>query len=323
MIAGLLWMLGCGVGAAALALAGATAIAPYAIGAGVLGYFVSTIAAMIPQQVTLEVAVGEVAPSWRPAIHGATPELGSWVVAGIDAPLGLVLRIGALRIGGEGHDGAGYDIRGAATRTVDCHVGKVDFEAMCAALGIRKGALGPVVVPLVRSSQSTSGVLRMMAPWLATIGLVSVLGIIAGETGWLDTANGQLGLTIATAAIVVAGIVVMVLRGRRVRAPELELRVTPDALVLARPGGEPISATPWPAVLTERRRFTQSSRAGSYTMPLLILTVEGHEPLRLGAWDTRLAWPDGPDKAWRGPKWIAGAAVWPRLIEALREHHRL
>jgi hypothetical protein len=322
MLAGLAWLVACG-GAAALAIVSDThSIAPYVGGAGALGYFVSMIAAMIPQQVTLAVAAGEIVPSWRPEVRG-TPELGSWVAAGIDAPMGLVLRVGVLRIGGDGHDGAGYDIRGAATRTVDCHVSRDDFEALCAAVGIRKGELGPVVVALVRSTQSAGGALRMMAPWLLAMVAVLVLSIVAGPSALMAGRTGQLALTIAMAAIVVVGIAVMVLRSRRVRAPELELRVEPDALVLAKPGGEPISRTPWSAVTTERRRFTQTSRAGSYTMPLLVLTLEGHEPLRLGAWDTRLAWPDEPDKAWRGPKWIAGAAMWPRLVDELRRHQRL
>jgi hypothetical protein len=322
MTAGLAWLVVCG-GAAALAIAsGAHTIAPYVGGAGALGFFVSTIAAMSPQQVTLAVAPGEIVPSWRPGVRG-TPELGSWVAPGIDAPMGLVLRVGALRIGGDGHDGAGYDIRGAATRTVDCHVGRDDFEALCAAVGVRKGALGPVVVALVRSSQSAGGVLRVMAPWLLVMVAVSALSIAAGPSAVMATRTGQLALTLAMAAIVVVGIAVMMLRSRRVRAPELELRVEPDALVLARPGGELISRTPWSAVTTERRRFTQTSRAGSYTMSLLVLTLAGHEPLRLGAWDTRLAWPDAPERAWRGPKWIAGAAMWPRLVDELRRHHRL
>jgi hypothetical protein len=325
MIAGLAWMLGCGVIAGGLAvLADAASIAPYVAGAGALGYFISTIAAMIPQQVTLDVSPTVVTTSWRGAIEIATPpQLGTWVVAGIDAPMGLVLRVGSLRIGGEGHDGAGYEVRGAPTRTVDCHLGKADFEALCVAIGIRKGELGPVVVPLVRSSQSAGGAVRMMAPWLLTMAGVSTLGVIAGETGVMETRDGRIALVAITVAIVVAGIAVMVVRGRRVRAPELELRVEADALVLARAGGDVIVRAPWATVTIERRRFTQSSRAGSYAMPLLVLTLEGHEPLRLGAWDTRLAWPDGPEKAWRGPKWLAGAAVWPRLIEALRAHGRL
>jgi len=320
MRVGLAWLLACGGAAALVIAAGASSIAPYLGGAAALGYFAATIAAIIPQQVTLAVAPGEIAPSWRAVVRG-TPELASWVATGVDAPMGLVLRVGTLRIGGDGHDGAGYDVRGAASRTVDCQLGRDDFEALCAAVGIRKGERGPLVVALVRSSQTAAGALRTIAPWLITMGVVSSLSVVAGSTSLMATRTGQLALTIAMAAIVVVGIAVMVVRGQRVRAPELELRVEPDALVLARPGGALISRTPWRSVTTERRRFTQTSRAGSFTMPLLILTLDGHEPLRLGAWDTRLAWPDAPDKARRGPNWIAGAAVWPRLIDELRRPH--
>lgn len=323
MIAGLAWLLACGGAAAALAIVReAHSFAPYVGGAAAIGYFASAIAAMIPQQVTLAVTASEVVPSWRPAVHG-TPALGYWVAAGVDAPMGLVLRVGDLRIGGAGHDGAGYELRGAATRAVDCQVDRDDFEALCTAVGIRKGEPGPLVVALVRSTQSMGGALRMISPWLLAIVAVSVVSTVAGQSARVWTRSGQLALMLAISAIVVTGIAVMVLRNRRVRAPELELHCEPDALVLARPGGEPISRTPWRAVMTERLRFTQTSRAGSYTMPLLVLTLEGHEPVRLGAWDPRLAWPDEPDRARRGPAWIAGAALWPRLVDELRRHQRL
>ncbi len=323
LLAGLAWLVVCGGGAAVLAFArDAPALAPYLVGAGGLGYVVAMIVAMIPQHVTLAVTAGELVPSWRPPERGS-PVLGTWVVSGIDAPMGLVLRVGALRIGGDGLDGAGYSVVGAATRTVDCTVERDAFEAICAAVGLRKGDLGPVVVPLVRSSQSASGLLRTMAPWLLTMAVVSVLGVVAGQSDLMTTRTGQLVLTTVTLMIVVVGIAAMFIRSRRIRAPELELRVTPDALVLARCGGESISHTPWSAVLAERRRFTQTSRTGSYTMPLLVLTLEGHEPLRLGAWDTRLAWPGDIEKAWRGPRWIVGSAVWPRLIEELGRYRRL
>src|SRR3954468_22428179 len=138
MVAGLVWLVACGGAAALVIVSDAPSIARYVGGAGALGYFVAMIVAMIPQQVTLAVAAGEIVPSWRAEVRGA-PELGSWVAAGIDAPMGLVRRVGTRRIGGDGHYGAGYDIRGAATRTVDCHLGRDDFEALCAAVGIRKG----------------------------------------------------------------------------------------------------------------------------------------------------------------------------------------
>ncbi|MEJ7598709.1 MAG: hypothetical protein WKG01_12440 [Kofleriaceae bacterium] len=323
VLAGLAWMVACGVGAAVLALARDThAVAPYLAGAGALGWFVSMIFAMVPQHVTLAVTTGEIVPSWRAPERGA-PVLGSWVVAGVDAPIGLVLRVGALRVGGGGLDGAGYSVVGAATRTVDCQVGCDTFEAICAAVGIRKGDVGPLVVPLLRNSQSTSGLLRTMAPWLLTMAVVFVLAIVAGQSNLLTTLHGQLVIVIATVLCIVVGITVMVVRSLRIRAPELELRVTPDALVLARFGGDPISHTPWSAVGAVRRRFIQSSRAGRYTMPLLVLTIEGHEPLRLGAWDHRLAWTGEVEKTWRGPCWIVGSAVWPRLTEELAQHRRL
>src|SRR4051812_35856483 len=87
MVAGLVWLVACGGAAALVIVSDAPSIARYVGGAGALGYFVAMIVAMIPQQVTLAVAAGEIVPSWRAEVRGA-PELGSWVAAGIDAPMG-------------------------------------------------------------------------------------------------------------------------------------------------------------------------------------------------------------------------------------------
>src|SRR5262245_50852042 len=169
MIAGLIWM----VAGAALAIALAITTrgdAPWGwiLGAAVGGYLIGTIAAIIPQQVTLAVAPGEVTPSWRRGVRvGDSPvEIGSWVVAGIDASIGVVAYVrgdgGRLRIGGEQHTGDGYALTGPPSRSVDCHVPAADFDRLVAALGVSRGEAGPTVVPLVRSSQTAGGVLRMM-----------------------------------------------------------------------------------------------------------------------------------------------------------------
>jgi hypothetical protein len=316
-------------GACAAALAVTTEAHSIAAGvgiAGAVGYLVATIASMIPQRVSLVVEGSTLTPSWRRAVSVEAARLGTWVIGGIDVATGLVLHVGGLRIGGDKHDGEGYAVTGPPARAVDCHLERGEFEALLAAVGIRKGPPGPLVVPLVRSAQSLRAMVSGMAPWLVTIAVMSVIGVILNSTdagrALAESREGQLGLAIGTSAAALACVAFMILRARRVRAPELVLRADPDALVLVRGANE--SRTPWPAITTQRLRYSQSSRVGTYTMPILVLALgEGGKALRLGAWDAGLAWPGQPAKAWRGPQWLVGAAHWPRLLDALARHHRL
>lgn len=333
MLAGLGFLVACGAIAAVVALNGSEEIAPYIAGAGGLGYFVSTIAAMIPQTVTLEVTGKTLAMSWRRPIEVERVEVGPWVVAGIDAASGLAVTVrgrgGALRIGGEKHAGEGYEL-GLPTRSVDCHLPQDAFDELVALLGVTKGEPGPLIVPLVRSSQSFAGVVRQMWPWLATIGLLGIMGIVVGNTAWgervLATPEGQLGSAVISGGLALVGIAWMVLRGRRVRTPELELCEEDDALVIrerARGSRNGQQRVGWKDISIEKQTHSVSSRVGTYSMPVLILTVPDRKPLRLGAWDTQLAWPGHPAKTWRAPSWIVGAAQWPKLLDALKRHGRL
>lgn len=315
--------------AAALALSGSGEIAPYVAGAGALAYFVSAIVAMIPQAVTLEVAGTTVTPSWRRPIEVERVELGAWVLAGIDAASGVVATVrgrgGALRIGGEQHPGEGYQL-GAASRAVDCQLPADAFDDLVALLGVSRGEPGPLVVPLVRSSQSIAGVLRQMWPWLATITLLGTSGLVVGNTAWgaqlMASPDGQLGMAIGSGALALLGIGWMIVRSRRIRAPELELCEEDDALVIRDRRGS-AQRVPWRAIAIEKRTHSVSSRVGTFAMPVLILTVPDRGPLRLGAWDTRLAWPGAPAKTWRAPSWVVGSALWPAFLAALQRHGRL
>jgi hypothetical protein len=329
MLAGLGFMLLCLAIAVALAIRGSTEIAPYVAGAGALAYFVSTIVAMIPQAVTLEVAGTTLTPSWRRPIEVERVEIGAWVVAGVDAASGVVATVrgrgGALRIGGEKHAGEGYQL-GAPSRSVDCQLPAEAFDELTLLLGVTRGEPGPLVVPLVRSSQSFAGVLRQMAPWLATITLLGIMGLVVGNSAWgeqlLATPEGSLGMAIASGGLAILGIGWMVVRGRRIRSPELELCEEPEALIIRdRRGG--VQRVPWRELAIEKQMHSVSSRVGTFAMPVLILTVPGRKPLRLGAWDTQLAWPGAPAKTWRAPSWIVGSAQWPALLDALKRHGRL
>ncbi len=315
--------------AAALALSGSGEIAPYVAGAGALAYFVSAIVAMIPQAVTLEIVGTSVTPSWRRPIEVERVEVGAWVLAGVDAASGVVAtmrgRGGALRIGGEKHAGDGYRL-GAPSRSVDCQLPAQAFDELALLLGVARGEPGPLVVSLVRSSQSFAGVVRQMAPWLATIMLLGILGLVVGNTAWgeqlMASPDGQLGMAIVSGGLALLGIGWMIVRGRRIRSPELELCEEPEVLVIRDRRGA-AQRVPWREIAIEKQTHSVSSRVGTFSMPVLILTVPDRKPLRLGAWDTQLAWPGAPATTWRAPSWVVGSAQWPAFLDALKRHGRL
>jgi hypothetical protein len=316
MHAGLLVMLVCVAGAVVAAVENMASAAPYIAGVGGLVYFVAVVVAMIPQSGTIAIDGDTVTPSWGAPIRmHARPELASWVIAGIDAAMGLAITIPGLRIGIDKHDGEGYELRGSPRRTVDCQVDKDTGDALLAALGFTRGKPGPLVVPLVRSAQTFGGVVRAMLPWLVTMTVLAVAAVIVGSTEvgeeFARTSHGQLTMAIGSGALAVIAIVVMIVRGRRVRMPELELRFSDDALSV----GE--QQIPWSAVTIEKLTYTVSSRYGAFAMPVLVLGIGDRKPLRLGAYDGALAWSGATAKTWRAPTWLVAATKWPRLLAAL------
>ncbi|MBA2544207.1 MAG: hypothetical protein H0V17_31475 [Deltaproteobacteria bacterium] len=323
-------MLACLAVSAVLATGEGASIAPYVAGAGALVYFIATIAAMIPQTVTFEIAGTTVTPSWRGPISGASIEVGSWVAPGVDASIGLAVYVrgagGTLRIGLDGHDGEGYAMRGKPTRVVDCTLPKTEAADLLAAFGIERGPAGPLAIPLLRSTQSFGGVARGMAPWLISITLLGVFGIVVGNTEWgeqmLKSPHGQLVMVIVCGGLALAGVVMMIVRGRRVKTPELELRFDDDALRITDVRRGTATQVPWSSVTIEKLKYSVSSRMGTFSMPLMVLGL-GDRTLRIGAWDTGLAWPGAPASTWRAPHWLVGAAKWPKLVDALKRHNRM
>jgi hypothetical protein len=324
MAAGLLWLAVIGGGTVVLA-ATTQGDLPYGwlAGAGVLGYLIATFAAMIPQDVTLDVSRDEVIPSWRPPARVHEVRLGLWVVAGIDAAMGVVAHVGKLKIGGEQHGGDGYSLDGPAVRSVDCQLPAADFDALVAALGVARGTAGPLVIPLVASTQSAGGVFRMMLPWLATMAVAGAFGLIVGTVGESLTATpaGTIVIGGVTAAIVVGGLALTIVRSIRVRRPDRELRVLEHDLVLAKVGGDELVRVGWASVGVEAWNHRFGTGAGRFELPVLELALDGVR-LRIGAWDQRLAWPEGTRRG-RGPRWLVGAPQWPRLVEKLKKHGRM
>jgi hypothetical protein len=129
-------------------------------------------------------------------------------------------------------------------------------------------------------------------------------------------------MVIASGVLAVIGLGWMIVRSRRVRTPDLELSFDDDALVIRDKRGA-VQRAPWSAVTIEKLTHSVSSRMGTYSMPVLVLNVPDRKPLRLGAWDTQLAWPGQTMKTWRAPSWVVGSAQWPLFLDALKRNARL
>lgn len=322
-------MLACGAGAVVAIRRDTASVAPWIGAAAVVGFMLAALVAGVSERVTLEASAGTLTPSWRPAIRPSAPiQLGTWVAPGLDTAIGVVIHVrgegGMLRIGIEGHDGLGYDLRGPPVRSVDCRVATSELRGLAEALGIQRGesrAPRALAVPLVRNARSFGNVMLALVPWFVTLAAAITIGISGRDL--LATRDGQLATTGVLVAITLGSIAVMVIRSRRIRRPSLELRIEPDALVLVRRDGREVLRAAWTEVSAQGWRYEPSSRTGSHAIPLLVLRVGQGAVLRLGAWDTRLAWPDDPERTWRGPSWLVGAPHWPHLVEALRTHRVL
>jgi hypothetical protein len=305
-------------------------MAPYVAGAGALAYFVATIVAMIPQAVTIEIKGTAVRPSWRPEITRERVVLSNLVAAGVDAAMGVAVEIsgpgGRVRIGANGHDGEGYALGGKPLRSVDCHVDKGQLEALLRSLAIEKGPPGPLVIPLVRSGQSFGAIARGMGPILIAIAAMSLFGLVLANTRWGDelmkSETGRLVVPIVCTVLAIGAVVAMIVRRRRVRRPEVELRFDREALIIADPDRDRTTRVPWRDVTIEKLTYKVSSRVGTFSMPVLVVTVPERK-LRIGAWDTALAWPGQPANTWRAPTWVVGAAIWPKLLDVLKRNSRL
>ncbi|MBL9015164.1 MAG: hypothetical protein JNL83_13355 [Myxococcales bacterium] len=303
----------------------AEAALPWLVAPGVVGFLVASILSTLPRRVQVALDGHQLIASWRKqplAVERVT--VGRWVLGGVDTACGLAVHLtgpgGRVVIGALDHDGEGYRLDAPPVRATDVDIAAADLDTLLGALGIvRDRAPGPLVVELTRSSQTAGGALGMMAPWFATIAIVAAFGLTIGLTGIADriqrAPGGPLVLGGVTLAMVVVGLVVTFRRHGRVRLPELALQVTPEALVLVRPGGEEVARAAWSDVSAEPRQHVMHSRYGRYVIPVLLLSIGGNR-LAIGAWHHGLAWPFEAPRH-RSPRHLAGAPWWPRLVEAL------
>lgn len=316
-------------GAAVLGTSGHGDRVSATIGGGALGFFICAMAAIIPTRVRLEVEAGRLTPSWGRPLRVSSVEVGTWVLGGLDTAIGLVAYVRGdgrtVRVGGTGHAGEGYALTGAPTRVVDCQLEGADLDALLATLGARRDSTGPLVITLVKNSQTASGVVGMILPWLLTMVLASVFSALASTTpllAWL----GMTGMAICAGAIVLTGLVVTIVRSMRVRRPGRALRLDHRELTLEDLAGataRELARARWDAVTAVPLTYRLKMKGSSYDMPVLELTLGAAAPIVVGAWDQQQAWPAETTRTKRGAPWLVGAPQWGRLVGALRARGRL
>jgi len=300
----------------------AEAVLPWVAIGGFVVFFGLMLASVMPRPATVEVSAGQVRTSWGAAIAVQRVEVGRWLMAAIDTPIGVLLEVvgadGArLRIGGEGHDGRGY-VRDPserapvlARRSVDIAVPRDDLDGIALVLGVVR-VPGELVVELVPNSQSARGALRTIGPWFATIAVVSALGVTAAMIG--------AGTTITSALIgvlVVAGLAWTIVRASRVRPPEITLQAGDHGLAMIDRTGT--TSVPWSAVRAAPRIHIVRSKGSSWTMPALELTL-GDRALAFCAWGGELdsaGWSSDVPRL-RRVRWLAGPPQFASLLAELR-----
>ncbi|MFO0746906.1 MAG: hypothetical protein U1F43_14725 [Myxococcota bacterium] len=314
---------------------GAEAYLPWTVMGGIIAWWVCFIIASIPRKAELRLEYGRLHASWRArpiaCDVGAPRGLGAWSGA-LDAPVGVALWLGdrgerPLRLGGRDHDGRGLALERPPTRRVDFEMSRADLDRLLAALGVTVDRRAVPVVQLLRSSQAPGGLVRMIGPWLVTLAVVAVGGVVLGLTGLGDqlqaTPSGQVGLAVATTGLVLGGMAWQIASGIRVKKAQLALRLDERELTLLGKDGATLASAAWHAVTAERFNHRLRVRGGTWLMPALRLAIGDHPPLRVGVWDPSLAWPPDAPKERRGATWLAGAPQWRTLVTQLELHHVL
>jgi hypothetical protein len=207
-------------------------------------------------------------------------------------------------------------------RSVDCQISASDLDALIGALGIaRREGSGPRVFELVRSSQTASGVLGMIGPWLATIAILGVGGAVLGVTGAGEGAmaspNGRFAIGAVSVGVVVIGLVATVVRAARPRVPELALHIAPDRLVLRRRDGRELASAPWSSVRATAQRYLVRSRGGSLDLAVLELAIGDARRLVIACWQGAHAWAGDVPRRRRAPRYLVGSPHWPQLVDEL------
>src|SRR5580704_5260491 len=196
----------------------------------VLGYFAVLAFALRGKKIVLDVERDRViVDEGRGGVFSlAGAALGPWRAAGLGVTVGTVLHLAEgrrkLRIGGRDHrPGAALRVDAPVVENVDVLLPAGELDVLLAFVPHLTGggassphaAHAPLRFALLPNPASARGVVSMMAPWFATLAIVSVVGVGLGSLGLYDSPVGQgIGAAI-TMAIIAAGIAVTVVRSVR------------------------------------------------------------------------------------------------------------
>jgi hypothetical protein len=175
-----------------------------------------------------------------------------------------------------------------------------------------------IAIDLVDGPTSLRGTWNKMAPWTATIALVSLVSIVAGTFGWVDDQRGQTITTTLIVVLVVAGLVISF--RHNTRPASVRYRLVVDATgtslwdaVIAKPL-ETSASRP----MASRVVFRYQTRGGAFEFPAIRLEWPSRSMV-VGIWDSSYHWPAGTPRT-RKLHYVVGRAEWEQLARSLGLH---
>jgi hypothetical protein len=301
------------------------------------------------REATIDVARRESAVvltrSWGEAIYlvRAPVEMGQWANPYSGTSIGvfavLVGDQGRIVVGGKDHTGDGYELGTTARTRVDFEIGRADFDALLAYLGVTQRAVDEWVIDCVDGPRTGPEQTRLYLSMLGVVGLALLSVFSLNALGLRDE-------------IVMAGFVFFLavggyyayrtywLKGLRARA--LRLHIDGLGITVVREQ-EPRSQLAWERVRAKRQlhQWTAGGRISyTTTIRVLELTLDDGEPLYLGLEDPfrleshgqeiklplphRGPWPgELVEEGARSKVLYVSPPKWPQLVAALEQHGRI
>lgn len=252
-------------------------------------------------------------------------EFVPWVLPGVGSTHGTAVRIrlsppdGAtwtLVVAAAGQPLPGHAQGEGSTSNPDCFLTAADFAALLRALEVE--AIKPaehheastLTLAVVRYEGGFAA-FRSMVPWFLTIAFLGLFGGLFGET----LTQKAWGLPVLWGVILGAigfGIYRTFVGARREK-PHYRLLLSDATLSLSAPNSETIWSERTGAVRVGRETYVYRTKYGSHRIPVLVLLGSSGE-LRLGVWDSTLAFAFAGSKEGRRPKYLVGTPDWSSLL---------
>jgi hypothetical protein len=213
-----------------------------------------------------------------------------------------------------------------AVSEVDAHLPSHEFAALLHALGgagvvapdagYRAGPPEARHLALAPNPAAIGTAFGKMVPWFATMGVVSVLGVVLGSSPLTSTPVGSAIVGVILFAVVAVGLGLTIARSMATPITA-ELRLRDGALELVElPGGRVVGAGVLGtfAVTPGFCRFTVKGMTFEYPVVTMLLGVAG--PVCVGVYDPRFLWPRAVPRV-SAPRHVLGPPDWLVLTTAL------